>query len=185
LSSVPDFGAPIGERIAKREHDLAAARLQEIEVLDRSLGCLHRCLDVRHRLADVVGERAAEQVTDAAGPVGQHVDELFSGRRRRGGERQRQALQAKIQDRSSSILLRRSVAPARAGAGAQVLPPCSSFALGTPGARDYSAMAVAGRLRAGVRPFHANAPRNSMRTVDQLFERYGGYYRHPANKAIH
>ena len=23
------------------------------------------------------------------------------------------------------------------------------------------------------------------RTVDQLFERYGGYHRHPANKAIH
>ena len=24
-----------------------------------------------------------------------------------------------------------------------------------------------------------------MRTVDQLFERYGGYHRHPVNKAIH
>jgi len=24
-----------------------------------------------------------------------------------------------------------------------------------------------------------------MRTVDQLFERYGGYHRHPTNKAIH
>src|SRR5258706_13979313 len=43
----------------------------------------------------------------------------------------------------------------------------------------------AGRLDAGVRPFHDKASQDSMRTVDQLFERYGSFHRHPTNKAIH
>ncbi len=43
----------------------------------------------------------------------------------------------------------------------------------------------AGRLDAGVRPFHDKASQDSMRTVDELFERYGSFHRHPTNKAIH
>src|SRR6266446_4914331 len=38
-----------------------------------------------------------------------------------------------------------------------------------------------GRPCPGMRPFRSNMAR----AIDQLFERYGSYHRHPANKAIH
>ena len=69
----------VGQRVAERERDLAAPGLQQIQVLDRGLGRLHRRLDAGHRLADGVGERDAERIVDAAGAAGQHVDELVRG----------------------------------------------------------------------------------------------------------
>src|SRR6185312_76598 len=80
----------IRQRIAEREGDLAAARLQQVEILDRGLGGLDRSLELRHRFADRIGQRHAERVVNAAGSPGQHIDELVGGDGRPGDERQRQ-----------------------------------------------------------------------------------------------
>ena len=62
--------------IGERKCDLAATGLQQVEVLDGSLGRLHRDLGVRKRLAVDGGECVAERVIDAAGAAGQDIDGL-------------------------------------------------------------------------------------------------------------
>jgi hypothetical protein len=76
---VPDFGVTlpgIGERVAEREGDFALALLDQVEVLDRGLGRLHR----RLRILDLLGidfrHRDAERVIHAACATGQNIDEL-------------------------------------------------------------------------------------------------------------
>ena len=78
----------VRQRVAERERNLAAAGLQQIEILHRSLGRLDRGLDLRHRLADRVGQSDAQRVVDAARSAGQHVDELVGGNHRTGDQRQ-------------------------------------------------------------------------------------------------
>ena len=74
----------VGQRVTQRERDFAAARLQQVKVFHRRLGRLDGRLDAGQRLADVVGQRHAERVIDAAGAAGEHVDELVGGDRRCG-----------------------------------------------------------------------------------------------------
>ena len=73
--------------IAKRKRDLAAALLQQDQILDRGLGGLDLGLHVRNLVAVDFSDGDAERVIDAGGAAGQHIDEpLCHGRWRRQDE---------------------------------------------------------------------------------------------------
>jgi hypothetical protein len=61
--------------VAERERDLAAALLQQDQVLDRRLGGLHLGLHIRNLVGVDFADRDAERVIHAGRTAGQHVDE--------------------------------------------------------------------------------------------------------------
>ena len=106
----------VRQRVAEREGDFAAAGLQQVQVLDRRLGRLHRGLGRGQRLADVAGERHAQRVVDAAGAAGEHVDEGVGGERRQRGECGSQH-RDEIAQRAFHVSSRKAAAGDRAGFG--------------------------------------------------------------------
>ncbi len=75
--------------IAEREGDLALALLQEVEVLDGSLGGLHLCAGALDAFAIDIGQGNAERIVYARSAAREHVDELLR-LGRHGGEAERE-----------------------------------------------------------------------------------------------
>jgi hypothetical protein len=63
------------QRIAQCKGKLAAALLQQYQILHRRLGGLHLGFDVRNLVAVDFTDGDAERIIHAGGAAGQHVDE--------------------------------------------------------------------------------------------------------------
>jgi hypothetical protein len=71
------------QRVPHRKRDLAAALLQQDQVLHRGLGGLHLGPHIGKLVAVDFSDRNPERIIYAGGAAGQHVDKMLGPRRRR------------------------------------------------------------------------------------------------------